>query len=62
MPHFSLLKITAPQMMKLGLQAVLVLIIGFVLWRVMAAFTRKKAKPKKNSYFDTKYREKWKNK
>lgn len=62
MGHISFLEITAPQMMELGLQAVLVLIVGFVLWRVMAAFSRKKAKPKKNNYFDSKYREKWKNK
>jgi len=58
----TILAITTTQMLKLSLQAVFVLIMGLILWRVMAAFSRKKAKPKKTSYFDTKYKEKWKNK
>ena len=57
-----LLEISEYEMMKLGLQALLILVIGLILWKIMAAFSKKKAKPKGSSYFDTKYKDKWKNK
>lgn len=47
-------------MLKLGLQSLFVLVLGLILWKVMAIFSRRKAKPKSSSYFDSKYREKWK--
>lgn len=60
--HISLLEIKEIHVLKLGLQALLILVIGFILWRVMAAFSKKKAKPKGSSYFDSKYKDKWKSK
>ncbi len=55
-----LLEISEGEMMKLSLQAIAVLVVGLVLWRVMAAFSRKKSNPKGSDYFDTKYKDKWK--
>jgi uncharacterized membrane protein affecting hemolysin expression len=49
-------------MMDLALEAVLILVVGLVLWRVMARYTRKNNQPKGSSYFDTKYKNKWKRK
>lgn len=56
----TLLNITEGDMLKLGLQSLFVLVLGLILWKVMAIFSRRKAKPKSSSYFDSKYREKWK--
>ena len=49
-------------MMDLALEAILILVIGLVLWRIMARFSRKNNKPKGSSYFNTKYKEKWRRK
>lgn len=62
MNYITLLQIKEIHVLKLGMQALLILVVGFILWKVMAAFSRKKSKPKGSSYFDSKYKDKWKNK
>lgn len=62
MTQLTLLVISEDEMLKLSFQAILILVVGLVLWRVMAVISKRKSKPKRSSYFDTKYREKWKNK
>jgi len=54
-----LANITEGEMLKLGLQALFVLVLGLILWKVMAIFSRKKAKPKNSGYFNSKYQDKW---
>lgn len=49
-------------MMDLGLEALLILVVGLVLWRIMARFSRKNNQPKGSSYFNTKYKERWRRK
>jgi nitrogen fixation/metabolism regulation signal transduction histidine kinase len=46
--------------MKLALQAILILVLGLVLWRIMIKIARNKNKTKTSSYFNTKYRDAWK--
>jgi len=46
--------------MKLALQAILILVLGLVLWRIMIKIYRNKNKIKSSSYFKTKYRDAWK--
>jgi len=62
MNQLTLLEITEGEMLKLSFQAIVILVVGIVLWRVMAVISKRKSKPKRSSYFDTKYKEKWKNK
>jgi len=62
MNNLTLLTITEGEMLKLSFQAILILVVGLVLWRVMAVISKRKSKPKRSSYFDTKYKEKWRNK
>ena len=49
-------------MFELSYQAILILLIGLVLWRIMAVLTKRRLKPKKSNYFDTKYTKKWRKK
>ena len=49
-------------MMKLALQAVLILVIGLVLWRIMARISQKSNRLKGSNYFQSKYKQKWKKK
>jgi len=46
--------------MKLALQAILILVLGLVLWRIMIKVSKNKNKTKGSSYFNTKYRDAWK--
>ena len=62
MTNLTLLSLSEGEMLKLSFQAIVILVVGFVLWRVMAAISKRKSKPKRSSYFDTKYKEKWRNK
>ena len=62
MKNLTLLSLSEGEMLKLSFQAILILVVGFVLWRVMAAISKRKSKPKGSNYFDTKYKGKWKNK
>lgn len=54
--------ITTTHITQLTLQAFVILILGLVLWRLMIAYSKKSSKPKGSTYFDTKYRDKWKRK
>jgi heme/copper-type cytochrome/quinol oxidase subunit 2 len=47
--------------MNLMLKVVLILVVGFVIWRVILAYNKKNAKPKGGQYFKRKYSDKWKN-
>jgi hypothetical protein len=47
--------------MNLMLKVVLILVVGFVVWRVILAYNKKNAKPKGGQYFKRKYSDKWKN-
>ncbi len=47
---------------KLVFQTFLVLILGMIVWRVMVAYSKRKAQPKGSTYFDSKYKDKWKKK
>lgn len=49
-------------MFELSYQAILILLIGLVLWRIMAVLTKRRSKPTKSNYFNTKYTKKWKKK
>ena len=62
MNKLTLLAISKNEMLELSFQAILILVVGLVLWRVMAVMSKRKSKPKRNSYFDTKYTKKWRNK
>jgi hypothetical protein len=48
------------QMLYIALQAIMVLLAGFILWRVMIVFNKKKSKPKKSSYFNAELSDRWK--
>jgi hypothetical protein len=54
--------ITSSEMMSLSFQAVFVLLAGFILWRVIVLFNKKKSKPKGSSYFNSQLSDKWKGK
>jgi hypothetical protein len=62
MNKLTLLAISKNEMLELSFQAILILVVGLVLWRVMAVISKRKSKPKRSSYFDTKYTKKWKKK
>jgi len=62
MNKLPLLAISKNEMLELSFQAILILIVGLVLWRVMAVISKRKSKPKRSGYFDTKYTKKWKKK
>jgi len=62
MNHLKLLNISGEEMFELSYQAILILLIGLVLWRIMAMLTKRRLKPKKSNYFDTKYTKKWRKK
>jgi len=47
--------------MSLMLKVVLILVVGFVIWRVIIAYNKKNAKPKGGQYFKRNYSDKWKN-
>ena len=51
--------ITEQNIMDLALESLLFLVIGLVLWRIMARYSRKNNQPKGSTYFDTKYKKKW---
>jgi len=42
------------------LQTLLVLVVGFALWKISSLMARKRSKPKGSNFFDTKYRDNWK--
>jgi hypothetical protein len=48
------------EMLYIALQAIMVLLAGFILWRVMIVFNKKKSKPKKSSYFSAELSNRWK--
>ena len=56
------LAISKNEMLELSFQAILILVVGIVLWRVMAVISKRKSKLKRSDYFDTKYTKKWKKK
>ena len=62
MNKLTLLAISKNEMLELSFQAILILIVGLFLWRVMAVISKRKSKPKRSDYFDTKYTKKWKKK
>ena len=49
-------------MMDLALEALLILVVGLVLWRIMSKKKKKNNQTKGSSYFKTKYKEKWRRK
>lgn len=62
MNKLTLLAISQEEMSELSFQAILILVVGLVLWRVMAVISKRKSNPKKSNYFDSKYLNKWKKK
>ena len=56
------MEVTGSYVMQLTFQAFLILLLGLVLWRFMVAYSKRSSKPKGSSYFDTKYKDKWKRK
>lgn len=54
--------LNSPQMLNLSMQAIFVLLAGFVLWRAIIIFNKKKSKPKGSSYFNSQLSDKWKGK
>jgi hypothetical protein len=62
MNKLTLLAISEDEMFELSFQAILILVVGMVLWRVMAVISKRKSKSTRSSYFDTKYTKKWKKK
>tara|TARA_B100000401_G_scaffold431915_1_gene368588 strand:- start:3269 stop:3442 length:174 start_codon:yes stop_codon:yes gene_type:complete len=54
--------ITEQNIMDLALESLVILVIGLVLWRIMARYSRKNNQPKGSTYFDTKYKKKWRRK
>jgi len=62
MNNLTLLNISGEEMFELSYQAILILLIGLVLWRIMAVLTKRRSKPTKSNYFNTKYTKKWKKK
>ena len=48
--------ITEQNIMDLALESLVILVIGIVLWRIMARYSRKNNQPKESTYFDTKYK------
>jgi len=57
-----MIEITENHIIQLILETFFVLVLGFVLWRVMARVSRRSSQPKKSSFFDSKYKDKWKKK
>ena len=57
---FLEMPITETDIMNLALRAILILVLGLVLWRIMAKLTNKTNRTKGSSYFSTKYRDAWK--
>ena len=62
MNYLKLLNISGEEMFELSFQAILILVVGLVLWRVMAVISKRKSKPTRSGYFDSKYTKKWKKK
>jgi hypothetical protein len=58
----KLLAISKNEMLEISFQAILILVVGLVLWRVMAVISKRKSKPTRSGYFDSKYTKKWKKK
>jgi hypothetical protein len=52
--------VQSTQMLYVALQAIMVLLAGFILWRVMIVFNKKKSKPKKSNYFNSELSDRWK--
>jgi len=47
------------ELINLVIYAFFILIAGLVLWRIAAAFQKKKAKPKSGRYFNKKHKDHW---
>ena len=57
-----MIEINEHHIIYLTIEAFFVLVIGFVLWRVMAKVSRRSNQPKGSSFFDSKFKDKWKKK
>tara|TARA_B100000886_G_scaffold307796_1_gene241047 strand:- start:1020 stop:1193 length:174 start_codon:yes stop_codon:yes gene_type:complete len=55
-------KISEENIMDLALETLLILVIGLLLWRIMARYSRKNNQPKGSTYFDSNYKKKWRRK
>ena len=54
--------ISEGHIMKLLLQSLLILVFGLFLWKIMTSVSRKFKHPKKNSFFENSFKDKWKRK
>jgi hypothetical protein len=54
--------LNSKEMLNFSMQAIFVLLAGFVLWRAIIIFNKKKSKPKGSSYFNSQLQDKWKGK
>ena len=58
----SMNKISEENIMDLALETLLILVIGLLLWRIMARYSMKNNQPKGSTYFDSNYKKKWRRK
>jgi len=57
-----MIEVTENHIIQLLLESFFVLVIGIILWRIMARISRKSRQTKRSTFFDSKYKEKWKRK
>jgi|TARA_B100001939_G_C16801786_1_gene556007 hypothetical protein len=55
-------EVTENHIIQLLLESFFVLVIGIVLWRIMARISRKNTQTKRSTFFDSKFKDKWKRK
>ena len=55
-------EVTENHIIQLLLESFFVLVIGIVLWRIMARKKKKNTQTKRSTFFDSKFKDKWKRK
>ena len=55
-------ELTENHIIQLIIESFFVLVVGIVLWRIMARISRKTTQTKRSTFFDSKYKDKWKRK